>query len=284
MVQGRSSIAQGKSRFDDIYDEPDPRAYFRTLAPLSYEIPHQAQPVFRHTLAERAAAHGAGGGQVTVLDVCCSYGINAALLNHDVTLDELYAHYTGREAESLTTAELIEWDKQFYAERRRPEATPAIGLDSAGRAVDYALAVGLLDQGYAENLEQHAPSPGLRRAVAETGLITVTGGIGYITSRTFDALMQSARLPVWVSAFVLRTVPYQPVIAGLARYGLVTESDQSRTYPQRLFTGLAERRHAVEQTLLTGHDPSGLETRGRYYTHLYQSRPRAAWARTGTNS
>lgn len=140
----------------------------------------------------------------------------------------------------------------------------------------YALAVGLLDEGYAENLEQHAPGERLRRAVAGTGLITVTGGIGYITRRTFEALLECAEIPLWVTAFVLRTVDYEPVISTLADFGLATETDPAKTYPQRLFTGSAEQRNAVEQARLLGHDPAGLEAEGRYYTRLYQSRPRAA--------
>lgn len=273
MTGGRTSPTPGKTRFDDIYNEPDPRAYFRRLAPLEYEIPHQAQAIFRRTRADRAAA---SGGPVTVLDLCCSYGINAALLNHHLTLADLYAHYTSAEAAALTPAELIERDKEFYASRRRADAGPVIGLDSAARAVDYALAVGLLDEAYGENLEEQPPSPQLRRAVAGTGLITVTGGIGYITHRTFESLLESARIPIWVSAFVLRTVPYQSVISSLADHGLVTETDPSRTYPQRLFSDPAEQRSAIEQVLLTGYDPTGLETGGRYYTRLYESRPRPA--------
>lgn len=274
MKQSRlSTSTPGKSRFDDIYDQPDPRAYFRRLAPLEYEIPHHAQKVFHRTVAERAAAPGTDG-PVTVLDLCCSYGINAALLNHHLTLADLYAHYTSPEVLALTTTELIDLDKAFYASRRRADATPVIGLDAAGRAVGYALSVGLLDQGYGENLEHRPPSPPLRRAVAGTGLITVTGGIGYITRRTFEALLECTATPVWVSAFVLRTVDYQPVISTLAAFGLDTETDAARTYPQRLFTGSAEQRNAIEQARLAGHDPTGLETAGHYHTQLYQSRPR----------
>ncbi|MEU7042010.1 hypothetical protein AB0A77_13250 [Streptomyces varsoviensis] len=270
MTAGRIGADFGKTRFDDIYDAPDPRAYFRRLAPLDYEIPHHAQEVFRRTRAERVAA---AGGPVTVLDLCCSYGINAALLNHDLTLADLYARYTGPEAEALTTAELIERDKAFYAARRRADATPAIGLDTAENAVRYALAVGLLDQAFAENLEHVPPSSALSGAVARTGLITVTGGIGYITHRTVDALLDCARTPLWATAFVLRTVSYEQVIASLAAHGLRTEADHSGTYPQRLFSDAAERRSAVEQVRLLGEDPAGLEAEGRYHTRLYQSRP-----------
>ncbi|MGW6145365.1 hypothetical protein [Streptomyces sp. NPDC055140] len=134
-------------------------------------------------------------------------------------------------------------------------------------AVQYALAVGLLDEAYAENLEHHPPSPRLRRAVADTGLITVTGGV--------HALLGSKRGPTWASAFVLRTVPYQPVIAQLAAHGLTTETDSAQTCPQRLFTSAAEQRRAVEQVLRAGDDPTGLEAESRYHTRLYQSRP---WA------
>lgn len=275
MTGARTTTAAGKTRFDDIYDQPDPRAYFRTLAPLQYEIPHQAQDVFRRTLAQRSAVKGSHL-PVTVLDLCCSYGINAALLNHDLTLADLYAHYTSAETGTLTRGELIECDKEFYASRRRPDAVPVIGLDTAENATRYALEVGLLDEAYAENLERHPPSDGLRRAVGRVGLITVTGGIGYITHTTFGALLDATRVPVWVSAFVLRTVPFQDILAVLDSHGLATETDPERTYPQRLFSDLNEQTSAVDQVLKAGDDPSGLEAEGRYYTRLYQSRPRPA--------
>ncbi|MET7358843.1 hypothetical protein ABZS76_10365 [Streptomyces sp. NPDC005562] len=269
----RTRTASGKTRFDDIYDRPDPRAYFCTLAPYAYEIPQHAQAVFRRTRDLRAR-QSADEGPVTVLDVCCSYGINAALLNHDLTLADLYAHYTSEEAAALTPHELVERDKEFYASRRRPDATPVIGLDMAANATRYALDAGLLDEAYAENLERHPPSEGLRRAVARTGLITVTGGIGYISERTFDALLGCARRPLWVSAFVLRTVPYQRIADTLAAHGLTTVTDTSRTYAQRLFTSPEERRDAVRQVILAGEDPTGYEAEGRYHTRLHESRPR----------
>ncbi|MEU1015222.1 hypothetical protein ABZ383_19615 [Streptomyces sp. NPDC005900] len=268
----RKRTASGKTRFDDLYDQPDPRAYFRTLAPYEYEIPHHAQAVFRRTRDLRAQVPGSGG-PVTVLDVCCSYGINAALLNHDLTLADLYAHYTSARTAALTPHELVQYDKEFYASRRRADATPVIGLDVAANATRYALEVGLLDEAYAEDLEQRPPSAELCRAVARVGLITVTGGISYLSHRTFDALLGCARTQVWVSAFVLRSVPYGRIAATLAAHGLRTETDRSRTYPQRLFTGPEERRDTVRQVIMAGEDPTGRESEGRYHTRLHESRP-----------
>lgn len=268
------SAMAGKTRFDDIYDRPDPRAYFRRLAPYDYEIPHHAQGVFRRTLADRRRAAPPGpDGDPTVLDLCCSYGLNAALLNHDLTLADLYAHYAGEATADLTTSELVDLDKEFYAARRRPDAVRLVGVDTAPNATAYALAVGLLDEAYAENLEHAPPSPGLARAMAGVGLITVTGGIGYVTHRTFDALLGTARLPLWVDAFVLRTVPYDRIAQSLAAHGLVTTTDPDRLYPQRLFTGPEEQDDAVARVRAAGDDTTGLESAGRYYTRLYASRP-----------
>ncbi|MGC9541312.1 hypothetical protein [Streptomyces sp. UG1] len=269
---GTEGAAGGKSRFDDIYDRPDPRAYFGRLAPLEYEIPHHAQPVFRHVAAERAALDDSRPGRPAVLDVCCSYGINAALLNHDVTLAEMYERYTSPALRTMSTAELAARDKVFYAERRRPDAMPVFGLDVAAPAVHYALEVGLLDEGFTDDLEHGSPSRTLRRALAEVGLITLTGGGSYVTTRTFTALLDGARRPVWVSAFVLRTVSYHPIVRALAAHGLRTTVDVSRTYPQRLCTDERERQYAVEAVRTLGGDPAGREENGRLHSLYYESR------------
>ncbi|MEV4453934.1 MULTISPECIES: hypothetical protein [Streptomyces] len=272
---GTEDVAGGKSRFDDIYDRPDPRAYFRRLAPLGYEIPHHAQPVFRQAAAERAAldADDACPHGPAVLDVCCSYGINAALLNHDVTLAEMYERYTSPAHQTMSTAELAARDKEFYAKRRRPDAVPVFGLDVSAPAVHYALEVGLLDAAFTDDLEHGSPSPELNRALAEVGLITLTGGGSYITARTFTALLDGARRPVWASAFVLRTVSYHPVVQTFAAHGLRTTLDESRTYPQRLFTDERERQYAIAAVRALGGDPAGREESGRFHSLHYESRP-----------
>ncbi|MGY1579072.1 hypothetical protein [Streptomyces sp. MN13] len=266
-------MAGGKACFDDIYDQADPRAYFTRLAPLGYEIPHHAQPVFRRVAAERAALDDGLPGVPAVLDVCCSYGINAALLNHDVTLAELYEHYLSPAARDLPTAGLAAWDKEFYAERRRPDALPVYGLDISAPAVRYAREVGLLDAAFTDDLERSDPGPELSRALAGVGLVTITGGGSYVTERTFARLLDGARRPMWVSAFVLRTVSYDPVVRALADRGLSTTPDTARTYPQRRFTDEREQRFAVDAVRALGGDPTGREEAGRFHSVRYESRP-----------
>ncbi|MFE9859170.1 hypothetical protein [Streptomyces sp. NPDC005780] len=255
--------------FDEIYDRPDPRAFFRAFQPLGYRTPHHAQGFHRRLIATGVCATEGGA----VLDICCSYGINAALLNHDLTLDDLYDHYTSPRASAMNTSELISWDREFYGSRRRPDAVPVFGLDAAPHAVAYAREVGLLDEGFGENLELAAPSAALLHAARRIRLITVTGGASFLSSRTFRPLLESADAPVWVAALVLRTGSYRPIAQCLDSFGLVTEKAASPTFVQRRFTSAEERQFAVEAVTATGEDPRGKETDGHFHTAVHLSRP-----------
>lgn len=261
-----------RTGFDHVYDQPDPRGYFQALGPLGYQTPHHAHQVFRRLVS--ALTPSDAGRRVTVLDICCSYGINAALLNHDLTLADLHVRYTSSDATTLSVEELVGADRVFYAAHRYPTGRLAhmVGLDPARNAIDYACAVGLVDAGFAENLETTPASAALLAAVRDVRLITVTGGASFLSPRTFQPLLDNAECPVWVAAFVLRTGSYQAIADALAGYGLVTETS-TRTFPQRRFTSPAEQRYAIDAVVATGHDPFGKETDGAFHTTLYLSRP-----------
>ncbi|MFH8407793.1 hypothetical protein ACH4FX_23805 [Streptomyces sp. NPDC018019] len=265
----------GKADFEAIYDCPDPRTYFRTLRPLDYQIPHHGQGVFR-ALTESLQRRRPGRRPLQVVDLCCSYGVNAALLNHKLSLTDLYDRYTdARETGNLTAGRLADEDRAFFDELRRPEAVRTIGIDAARRAVGYAERVGLLDTGFAEDLEAAEPTARLRRALAGTDLITVTGGVGYISATTFGRLLACTPDPPWIAAFVLRTVSYAPVAELLAGAGLVTERLPARTFRQRRFADLAERRAAFGALHDRDLDTTGKESDGFYHADLYLSRPAA---------
>lgn len=266
--------AAGTVAFDDLYDQPDPRAYFRTLATLDYQTPEHARHLFSYLA--RTRSDRAGRGRRGVLDLCCSYGINAALLNHDLTLGDLYARYRSPDLDGRSRDERISADRAFYGAHRRPDAVPVIGLDVAATAVDYALEAGLLDAGICENLEEHDPSDQLRRHLADVGLITVTGGLSYITGATFDRLLGAvtADEPPWIAAFTLRGVDMASIGAVVARHGLMLEALRGRTFRQRRFASVDERRHTFAQLRRLGLDPDGVETDGYHHTVLHVARPR----------
>jgi hypothetical protein len=185
----------------------------------------------------------------------------------------MYERYTSPAHQTMSTAELAARDKEFYAERRRLDAVPVFGLDVSAPAAHYALEVGLLDAAFTDDLEHCSPSPSLSRALAGVGFITLPGGGSYITARTFTALLDDARRLVWVSAFVLRTVSYHPIVQTLAAHGLRTTLDVSRTHPQRLFTDERERQYAIAAVRALGGDPAGREENGRFHSLHYESRP-----------
>jgi hypothetical protein len=257
-------ILSGKTNFDDIYDRPDPGDYYRTLGPLDYQIPHHAQRIFRTLLAARRA----DGHAPNVVDLCCSYGINAALLRHDLTLADLYTYYRAPDRDPAA-------DVAFFDAHRLPDAPHVTGLDVAAHAVGYAVRTRLLDAGYAENLEGGPPTPALHAAFADACLITVTGGVGYITEKTFHQIVAGMPAPPWIGALVLRAIDYQPIADTLATHGLVTELLESRTFPQRRFADETESRSTVDALTRAGVSTSGKESTGFYHANLFVSRPAA---------
>lgn len=273
MSNDTRDIQAGKASFDDVYDRPDPRPYVRELSALEYQTPEHARRVFGVLVdAVRQRVDHA----VSMVDLACSYGINTALLNHDLTLAEFYDRYRCADTAGWTSEELIAADREFYAARRRDDAVHTVGLDPAANAIDYAVAVGVLDAGSADDLEAHDPSAALCAELADVGLVTVTGGIGYITAKTFDRLLGAARGPrvPWLAAFTLRWIDMRPVAAALARHGLVVERLEGHTFHQRRFADDAERRYVFGELRCLGVDPTGVETDGYHHTEFFLARSR----------
>ena len=271
----------GKADFDRIYDLDDPREYFETLGSLDYQIPQHGQRLFSPLIEARRASDldGAESYWSSVVDVCCSYGVTAALLKYELTLDDLYARYLSEELAELSSEELADADSAFYARQRRRE-TPLkiVGLDVAQNAVSYGQRASLLDAGFAENLEENEPTEALKRAVSGVDLLVMTGCVGYISGRTLKRLLDSAmegaegRVP-WVAALALRWASYEGISEALSKYGLVTEKLEGHTFPQRRFEDDEEREYALEELAKAGLDPTGKEDKGWYHSEFYLSRP-----------
>jgi hypothetical protein len=265
----------GKASFDHIYNLRDPREYFRTLWTLDYRAPQNGYPLFS-TLVQATRRDGSGSEEVRVVDLCCSYGINGALLKYDVTLDDLYERYRSEELASLSSEELAAADAEFYGSRKRETPPRVVGVDAAENAVSYARRAGLIDGGFAENLEEDEPTDALRKAVSKTDLLIVTGGVGYVWERTFDRLLGCITEEgdvAWVATFPLRMVDYRPIAKVLSNYGLVTEKLSNHTFAQRRFVNTKEQEYVLHELASMGIDPDGKEATGRYHTDFYLSRP-----------
>ena len=270
-----SGINEAKLDMGSIYDRPDPRAYFNTLQRLDYAIPTSAKPLFQKLISRLRRQRGQE--EVCVLDLGCSYGVNAALLKHDLSMDELYDRWTQDELEQATSEEVIEMDQQFFSELADPENLKVIGIDQAENAVAFAEEIGLVDEGLPINLEKETLPADARRDIVPVDLMISTGCVGYVTEKSFERLMQplTERRPAWIANFVLRMFPFDAIERALGDWGYRTEKLAGRYFKQREFASAEEREQVVEQLRSQDVDPTGLEAEGRFVAEFYLSRPEA---------
>lgn len=263
----------GKADFDHIYDQQEPREYYRTLAQFDYEIPRYVQRVFGSLIEERAERDGT---PPRVLDLACSYGINSALLKYEgVTFGGLATRYESDEFQRMSAEEVIAADRAYFAEREKPNAPTIYGCDVASNAVRYGERVGLLERGWAVNLETSSPSPDLCTILAKTDLITVSSAIGYLTYRTINEVFSQIpreRRP-WFAGFALRTAPIDPVAHALREYGLELATLQGLTVRQRRFVNQEEMQAAIESVRRRGCVVEGHESDGYWHASLYVGMP-----------
>lgn len=269
----------GKISLDHIYTQPDPRAYFSTLRSLGYAIPALARPCFAALIDEYRRIR-----QVPiprVLDVGCSYGINAALLRSAATMDELYERYAGPEAAACSRAELLRRDRELLRSWQGREhgrggeaGARFVGLDVSEPALAYALAAGFLDEAVHADLESGEPTGRQRDLLAGTDLVVSTGCMGYVTEKTISRIVdaQGGRLP-WMAHFVLRMFPFDPVADTLVAAGYETHR-VDRLFRQRRFATAEEQSLVLGNLSALGIDPAGLEADGWFYAQLHLSLPR----------
>ena len=273
---GNGHDKEGKATFDDIYDGADPRGYFETLWRLDYRAPQNGYLFFPALVQEKQRLLDGKSEGVTVVDLACSYGVNGALLKYDVTLHDLYERYRSEELAGLSSEEMAAADAEFYRSRKREASPKVVGIDVAENAIRYALRIGLMDEGFAENLEEDEPTDALGKAVAAADLLVVTGGVGYVGESTFgrllDRMTEEGNAP-WVATFPTRMVDYGPITELLSRYGLLTEKLPERTFPQRRFEGADEQEYVLGELKGMGIDPDGREAAGYYHSEFYLSRP-----------
>ncbi len=264
-------LGSKKTNFSDTYDRPTPETYYRTLHRLDYKIPELARPIIkrcldmiRKTLRRRP---------VRVIDLCCGYGVNAAMLNHDVDMDDLYDRYTDWPGPDLPADGAAEGARRLFAARRKsPAEAEVIGVDVAANALSYAREAGLLTEALPLNLECDNPDARTRALFGGADLVTVTGGLSYIGQSTFERVLDCfpANRRPWIVWFPLRHVNVDNVTKTLARFGLKTR--QMATLPHRRMTDTGERMLVLDQLKEAGLDPND-EKAGYLHANCMISRP-----------
>lgn len=259
----------GKVDMSDIYDQPSPMAYFSALSKLDYAIPEAARPMFSRLIAARRAL--SGERPIKIVDIGCSYGVNAAILKHGMSMSELYRHY--RDAIASDRSELLKRDRAMFSDPA-DDAIEFVGVDQAENAIAYAVDAGTLDAGIATDLEERVPSAADREALSGADLIISTGCFGYVTEVSLERLMDAAGgSRPWMAHFVLRMFDFDAAEAMLARHGYVTET-ADQLFAQRRFASSQERDSVFQNLAERGIDPAGAEETGWYFAQLFVARPR----------
>lgn len=271
MAPAYSAINASKANFDDIYGQRDPRGYFSVLGALDYMIPDVAGPIIRQLLAAKSRREGA---PLSVLDVGCSYGINAAVHRFPLSFRALRNRYASAEMAAVPSGQLASLDRSFYASWPEVGVARFTGLDISAPAVRYALEVGLLDAGIVADFEGRSPGPRDIELLRGTDVILSTGCIGYVTERTYRTILDTMERSPWVISFVLRMFPYDRIEAELAGRGMVTERLAGATFVQRRFRDIEEFTACLDALAKRGLDATGLESEGRFHADLFVSRPR----------
>jgi len=265
-------INESKANMDYIYDQSDPRAYFHELKKLAYAIPDAAKPIFQKLITHLQHRQER---PVHVLDLGCSYGVNAALLKYDLSMHELYDHWSDGSLVQAAPEDIVEHDRRFIDNLGEQEDLLVTGLDPAESAITFAKDSGLLDEGLAVNLEVSPLSNTTTEILADVDLVTSTGCVGYMTEKNFERLLPAitqGQSP-WMGNFVLRMFPFDAIDEALAKWGYVTERLDGQTFVQRNFASASEQEQVLEQLRDGGIDPTGREVEGQLLAEFYLSRP-----------
>jgi hypothetical protein len=264
-------INKTKANLNHIYNQPDPRAYFRELRKLGYQIPGSAKPLFESVIAHLRHERQE---PIQLLDLGCSYGVNAALLKHDLSMADLYDHWGNASLADAEPDEIRELDRHYFNGHGESELE-VIGFDVAEHAVAFAAETGLLDSGFAANLEVEPLPSAAQEELDSVDLVTSTGCVGYVTEKSFEQLMPAmakGQSP-WMANFVLRLFPFEPIEATLADWGYVTEKLEGETFIQRRFASAEEQEGVLRQLRQHDIDPAGKEAEGHLHAEFYLSRP-----------
>jgi SAM-dependent methyltransferase len=271
----------GKIDLSNIYDKTDPRSYYATLGLLEYMIPENAKPVFQHVIDAYRQVHDKD--KVRIIDVGCSYGINAAMLKGDLEMEQLYSLYAPEIAAKAKRNQLLVRDQALLEDFVKDAQLEVVGLDASANAIRYAVEANFLDDGVAADLETGKPSPEVAAVLDNADMVISTGCVGYVTESTLNSILEvNAPRKPWMAHFVLRMFPFDEIQQTLSRQGYVTQKLEGQTFLQRRFASKEEKNHVLERLAELGIDPSGREADGWYHAECFISCPAEDSSRLGT--
>lgn len=268
--------------FDDTYDRPDCRAYFRMMDALGYRNQHHAVAAFRAGLDELTRLRGISSPRV--FDFASSYGIVSLLMGWDVTLAAVFRRYREARLIEATPQQVMAWDRDWLSGLRRDDVTIRFsGLDVMPNAVAYAGNVGLFEAGFAEDLETAEPSPALAAELSQVDMIVECGSVAQLMPRALDRMLTACgEQKPWLMTSPIRGNERAAADEVLRAHGLVQEMLPIPPFVHRRFENADEQARAIANARAAGHVTDGVETTGHFHAQVLLARPEGERTPPGT--
>lgn len=259
--------------FDDTYNQPDCRSYYRMLRTLGYSNHTHAVPVFRAVLAELCRVRELTRPEV--FDFASSYGIVSALMKHQVSADAFLDRYADAGFDDLNADDMRQADTDWLAQLPRNSITAQFsGLDVADHAVAYAQSTGLFEAGFAEDIQANDPSPALVETLGRTDLIVECGSVAHLMPRALDRLLHAAERKPWLVTSPVRGNERAEAFDVMRAHGLEIDTLGLLPFAHRRFESADEQARAIAIAQAAGHDTDGFETTGSFFAQVYVARPK----------
>jgi hypothetical protein len=205
-----------------------------------------------------------------ILDLGSSYGINSALLNYELVMEELDDFFV-----DANSAPSIKETQSFFDEL--PNKNPKFEfylVDTSSHALEFAEKAGLCEDSFCVNLEKETIPPKFEHTLNDIDLIISTGCIGYIGPKSFENIFKSidryGKNPLPIFAFtVLRIFPIDEIKSIFRKNDFELVKTKIGPLKQRQFYNESEMKKSIELLKNQGIDTKGMEEEGYFFADFY---------------
>ncbi len=260
--------------YDDIYDLPDCRSYYRAMHHAGFGTAHFATTAFRAVLSELKRMRGIETAQV--LDFASGYGIAPQLMRFDITLEDVLARYVEPWFDDALTEAVIAKDRDWLSGHVRTGQNDCYaGVDIAGRALDYGREVGIYDDAFAENLQDDPPSDALAAWLSKTDLIVECGSVAHMLPGALEKLLEATRSRrPWIATAPIRGNDTAQALDLMKEHAYDVVALDMPPFRHRRFSSEDEQARAIANASARGHDTSGYEDTGYFHAQVFLARPK----------
>ena len=262
-----------KKDFTNIYTQKFPNSYLKEMKQLEYRIPDKTKPLY---LSIAKQLYNKLLKKINIIDIGSSYGINSALMKHNLTMSDLDDFFLKEEPS-------IEKSKQFFEQLPSNDSLDFYQIDISEPALRFSENVNLCEKGICVNLETgNLPI----RELPQSDMIIATGCIGYIGYKAFSNLFElikkqnseenlenHTRGPVFAFS-VLRIFDMADIEKTFNHYGYSLTKTDIPPIRQRRFSDLEEKHRTLSLLHDRRIDTKWLEDDGYFYADFYLANPK----------